>query len=137
MHSYIHKVHYYETDKMGIVHHSNYIRWMEEARMDYLTKSGFSMHEFERLGVTCPVMSLECQYKHSSTYDDEIKIDVFVEEYTGVRFVTGYVMTNIGSGEIVLTAKSTQCFLDTSGIPVVIKKRAPKLDEIMREQLTL
>ena len=33
---YEHKAHYYETDKMGIVHHSNHIRWMEEARMDLL-----------------------------------------------------------------------------------------------------
>ena len=35
MKSYEHKVQYYETDKMGIVHHSNYIRWMEESRIAY------------------------------------------------------------------------------------------------------
>ena len=33
MEPYLHKVQYYETDKMGIAHHSNYIRWMEEARL--------------------------------------------------------------------------------------------------------
>ena len=37
MNLYQHKVQYYETDKMGIVHHSNYVRWMEEARIDFLT----------------------------------------------------------------------------------------------------
>lgn len=35
-HIYIHRVNYYETDKMGITHHSNYLRWMEEARLDFL-----------------------------------------------------------------------------------------------------
>ena len=40
MHTYIHNVNYYETDKMGITHHSNYIRWMEEARTDFLKSAG-------------------------------------------------------------------------------------------------
>lgn len=40
MTEYIHKVQYYETDKMSIVHHSNYIRWFEEARIDWLEKAG-------------------------------------------------------------------------------------------------
>ena len=36
--AYQHKVQYYETDQMGIVHHSNYIRWFEEARTDYMER---------------------------------------------------------------------------------------------------
>ena len=43
MKDYIHKVQYYETDKMAIVHHSNYIRWFEEARVDWLTQIGCYM----------------------------------------------------------------------------------------------
>ena len=42
MEVYRHKVQYYETDKMGITHHSNYIRWMEEARIWFLSEIGFS-----------------------------------------------------------------------------------------------
>ena len=38
---YIHKVQYYETDKMGVTHHSNYLRIMEEARTDFLEKIGY------------------------------------------------------------------------------------------------
>ena len=49
---YEHKAHYYETDKMGIVHHSNHIRWMEEARMDLLEQLGYS---FQRWNVSTPV----------------------------------------------------------------------------------
>ena len=47
---YEHKVHYYETDKMGVVHHSNYIRWMEEARVDMMEKSGFGYKRLEEEG---------------------------------------------------------------------------------------
>ena len=45
---YIHKVHYYETDKMGITHHSNYIRWMEEARADWMEQVGFSYTKWKK-----------------------------------------------------------------------------------------
>ena len=46
--SYTHKVQYYETDAMAIVHHSNYIRWFEEARLDYLEQIGLPYDEIER-----------------------------------------------------------------------------------------
>ena len=38
---YLHNAKYYETDQMGIIHHSNYIRWFEEARIDYMNQIGF------------------------------------------------------------------------------------------------
>ena len=47
MKPYTHKVNYYETDKMGITHHSNYIRWMEEARIDFLESIGFGYDKLE------------------------------------------------------------------------------------------
>lgn len=49
MNAYQHTVQYYETDRMGITHHSNYIRWMEEARVDFLQQlvcTGHSEHCF-------------------------------------------------------------------------------------------
>ncbi len=39
---YVHRVKYYETDKMGITHHSNYVRWMEEARVSAMDEMGYS-----------------------------------------------------------------------------------------------
>ena len=50
MNLYHHKVQYYETDKMGIVHHSNYIRWMEEARIDFLGQIGWNYKKLEDMG---------------------------------------------------------------------------------------
>ena len=58
---YIHKVQYYETDQMQIAHHSNYIRWFEEARTFFLEKSGFGYDRMEAEGIVCPVTG-GCRY---------------------------------------------------------------------------
>ena len=65
MELYKHTVQYYETDKMGITHHSNYIRWMEEARVDFLNKIGWGFDRLEDLGMISPVTEVECKYKLS------------------------------------------------------------------------
>ena len=53
---YEHRVSYYETDQMGIVHHSNYIRWFEDARVDFLEKVGFSYAKMEEIGIMIVVL---------------------------------------------------------------------------------
>ena len=135
MHTYTHRVKYYETDKMGITHHSNYVRWMEEARMDYLKTMGYGMREIEKEGITSPVVSIECKYRHTTTFDDEIQIEVWPERYTGVKLVLRYKMTNAETGTEVFEARSTHCFVDGAGRPVAVKKRLPKLDEMLRAAL--
>ena len=82
---YTHKVHYYETDKMGITHHSNYVRWMEEARVDFLEKKGYGFDRLESEGIASPVVSLECNYKKPSVFSEEIDIEVFVKELKGLK----------------------------------------------------
>ncbi|MBQ8649056.1 MAG: acyl-CoA thioesterase [Clostridia bacterium] len=128
MHTYIHKVNYYETDKMGITHHSNYVRWMEEARMDFLKSIGYGMRKLEADGITSPVVSVECQYKSTTTFDDEIKIELSIEKYTGVKLEMSYIMTNLQTGAIVLTARSSHCFIDSKGRPIAVKKHFPEFD---------
>ena len=81
MESYKHKVNYYETDKMGITHHSNYIRFMEEARVYFLEQIGWGYDKFEEKGIISPVVSVTCNYKHTSTFTDEI------ERFEELKFV--------------------------------------------------
>lgn len=132
MHTYIHKVYYYETDKMGITHHSNYVRWMEEARMDFLKSIGYGMRKLEADGITSPVVSVECQYKATTTFDDEIKIEVSIEKYTGVKLELSYIMTNLKTGIVVLTAKSSHCFIDVNGRPIAVKKYFPQFNSVLK-----
>jgi len=132
MSKYIHKVNYYETDKMGITHHSNYIRFMEEARMNFLSEIGYPMTRLEEEGITSPVVSVNCEYKHTTTYSDEIEIEVALEKYTGVKLFLSYTMRNSNTGETVAVASSAHCFIDDKGRPIAVKKRAPEFDAVLR-----
>ena len=135
MSKYIHKINYYETDKMGITHHSNYIRFMEEARMDLLTKIGYPMTRLEAEGITSPVVSVNCDYKRTTTYGDEIEIEVKVSKYTGVKLTLCYSMINIQNGELAATATSSHCFINAEKRPIPVKKYFPELDEILKKQV--
>lgn len=130
MHEYVHEVKYYETDKMGITHHSNYIRWMEEARIDYLDKIGFSYLKMEETGIMSPVVSVNCDYKKTTTFGDTIKISVSIEEFRGVKLILSYTMIN-QNDELVCKAKSVHCFLDESGRPVKLKSKLPMFYEAL------
>lgn len=120
MSKYIHKVNYYETDKMGITHHSNYIRFMEEARMNILSEIGYPMTRLEEEGITSPVVSVNCEYKHTTTYNDEIEIEVVLKKYTGVKLFLSYAMRNPNTNEIVAIAASTHCFINENGSPIAL-----------------
>ena len=85
MQKYRHIVQYYETDKMGITHHSNYIRWMEEARIDFLRQIGWDYAKLESIGIISPVIAVNSKYKQSTTFEDVIDIDVIVEEFKEVK----------------------------------------------------
>ena len=101
--TYKHTVRYYETDKMGITHHSNYIRWMEEARVDFLKQIGWSYEKLEADGVISPVTAIDCRYKASTTFPDEITIAVSVAEYRGVRLKFRYEMTDAAKDKLAAT----------------------------------
>ena len=85
-----HKVQYYETDGMGIVHHSNYIRWFEEARVDLLEQLGFGYDRIEAAGYSGPVLEVSCQYKTMSKFGETVSIQAAITQYNGVRMTLHY-----------------------------------------------
>lgn len=130
--AYLHKVHYYETDKMGITHHSNYIRWMEEARVEYMEEIGWSYVRLEKDKITSPLLGISCEYKSSTTFSDIIAIDVWIAAYNGLTLEIGYSMVKAESGKLVATGKSKHCFLDGEGRPLRVKKELPEFDQVLR-----
>lgn len=129
---YRHKVQYYETDKMGITHHSNYIRWMEEARIWFLERIGFSYAKLEEMGVISPVLSVNGRYLKTTTFDDLISITVAVQEFRGVKLQLAYTM-KAESGETVFEGTSEHAFLNREGRPVRMKKEYPELFEALTD----
>lgn len=135
MYTYHHKVQYYETDRMGITHHSNYIRFMEEARGAWMEDFGWSYGKCEELGMIGPVLGVSCQYKKTTTYDDDIAVEVRMVSYNGLRMTVGYRMT---VGETLIAEGETEhCFLNSHGFPVRLKREYPEFDAILRAQTEL
>ena len=130
MKPYEHVVKYYECDRMGIVHHSNYVRFMEEARVDWMDQLGYGFDLMEAEGVVSPVTAISCNYKHSSTFKDVISIEVKVSAMTAVRISFDYTM-KVGD-KVVCLASSTHCFLE-NGRPVVMEQRFPELYKRIKE----
>lgn len=133
MENYTHTVHYYETDKMGIVHHSNYIRWMEESRVDMMEKIGYSFKKLENEGILSPVLSYNVQIKHSTTFDDIVEIIPKVKFYNGVRLEMEYEIKL--NNTIVAIGTTEHCFTNINGLPQRLNKSLPELDEKLKKEL--
>lgn len=126
-------VFYYETDTMQIVHHSNYIRWMEEARMDWMDQIGWNYRKIEDEKMIIPVLSASAEYKTMSRYGETFSITVKLSEYTGVRVGFSYEIRDKATGEIRCLGKTSHCLLDENNKILFIKKAYPEMDQLFKE----
>jgi len=69
-----HRVAFYETDAMGVVHHSNYVRFLEHARVRFLAEHDQPYTEYIKQGFHVPVTRVEVSYQRPCRFDDEISI---------------------------------------------------------------
>ena len=133
MQKYVHKVNYYETDKMGIVHHSNYVRWLEEARVLAMDEIGYPVSKLEQENLFSPVLSYSIDIKHSTTFEDLVQIIPKVKAYNGVRLEMSYEMKL--KDKLVATATTKHCFINETGLPQRLNKVIPGLDKKLKEEL--
>ena len=134
MSPYIHRVHYYETDRMGVTHHSNYICMMEEARVDFMEQLGWPYAKMEELGVMSPVTAVNLKYHAPTTFDDRVAIRVRVKAFDGVRLTIGYEMTKEGGAPVtVLTGESEHVFLNAQGRFVRLRRELPEFFQLLTE----
>lgn len=122
MDKYIHKTQYYETDQMGIIHHSNYFRWFEEARVDFLEKMGYGYHRLESEGIISPVLKISCEYKGMIRFNDSVLISIKLREATPYKFKVHYEISDCVDGGIRAVGESSHCYLNRAGQPISIKK---------------
>lgn len=133
---YEHKVQYYETDGMGIVHHSNYIRWFEEARVDLLQQLGFGYDRIESEGFSSPVLEVHCQYKTMARFGDTVTISARITGYNGVRMTLHYEIRDAQTDALRCEGESKHCFMGQDGRPVSLRRSWPALDRTFTDQLT-
>ncbi len=125
---YEHHAKYYETDQMGIIHHSNYIKWMEEARMDLMEQMGLSYKEMEAMEIISPVLSISCEYRSMVHFDDVVVIETKLAKYNGIKMEVEYMMRDKETGEVRTTGRSSHCFLTRAGKPISLKRSYPEID---------
>ena len=133
--TYTRRVHYYETDQMGIVHHSNYIRWFEEGRVDFLRKNGISCRDMESLGIQIAVTSVNCEYKAPAHFDETVTVETRLAMYNGVRAAFEYSATG-DAGALLVRGRSEHCFITGGrGLPLNMNKKMPELSGVMTRLL--
>tara|TARA_B110000240_G_scaffold15023_1_gene15405 strand:+ start:209 stop:610 length:402 start_codon:yes stop_codon:yes gene_type:complete len=104
-------VRYGETDQMGVVHHSNYLRYFEVARLEWLSALGVSYTSMEKEGLIMPVIDVKVTYKTPALFDDSLTIYIFLSEIPRVKIIFSYEIKN-QKDEIVCNGETTLAFLN-------------------------
>ena len=124
---YVRRADYYETDKMAIVHHSNYIRWFEEARIDFMRRTGLDCAALESRGILIPVTGVEAKYKSSVFFDEEVAVQPHLIYFNGIRVGFTYEIRAVERNVLAVTGESWHCFIDEqTRAPVNMKKVEPE-----------
>ncbi|MCC5889982.1 MAG: acyl-CoA thioesterase [Alkalibacterium sp.] len=131
---WLHKVQYYETDQMQIVHHSNYIRWFEEARTHLMEELNYGYHQMESEGIVIPVLSVQAAYKSMVRYGESVWIDAQIKEFTGVKMVIGYSVRDKVTGELRTIGETKHAFLDKESYrPLSLKRKHKGLYDLFKK----
>lgn len=129
---YLHTVQYYECDPMGVLHHSNYARIMEETRVQWMDDMGFGYEKMEAEGVISPVTSISVDFKRSAKFRDQISVHIHVEELGNIRLRLRYEMM-VGDA-LCAVATSTHCFIE-NGRPISLERRYPAFYQQLHDLL--
>ena len=107
------RVEYHHTDQMGIVHHSNYIKFFEVARTEWLRAIGLTYAEMERRGVMMPIVEVNVKYRQPAYYDELISVTAMVEELPMARMVFKYEIHG-DDGRDIASGSTTLGFIDST-----------------------
>ena len=113
------KVYYEDTDAGGVVYYANYLKYLERARTEALTKIGLSNLQIkEKFGSLIIVKSCNIEYKKSVHLEDELTVRSFVKSITKTSFFMNQIITR--KDEIVVESQVHLVFVNTEGKPIKI-----------------
>jgi acyl-CoA thioester hydrolase len=117
------RVRYAETDKMGVVYHSNYFVWFEIARTDLLRGTGWTYRDMEAEGYGLPVIEARCEYLKPARYDDDLDIEATARLMSAVRVRFDYTVLRAEDAVRIATGHTVHAALDRSGRPCRLPAR--------------
>jgi len=98
---------------MGIVHHANYLRYFEQARVVWLEEHDRPYTHYIELGLHFAVTRVEAHYRRSARFDDRLEVETWVETIRGASLRMGYELTC--NGEVLVTGATEHAAIDTDG----------------------
>ncbi len=119
------RVRYDEVDAMGLVHHSNYLRYFEIGRTELLRASGGCYRDMEAAGQWVVVVHVDCRYRKPARYDDVVTVRTRIEKVTVGKIVHAYEITC--NDEKLVTASVTLVVIDKQGSPQRVPEELLKL----------
>lgn len=136
--SYLRKAQFYETDAMGIVHHSNYIRWFEEARVEYMDYIGYGYARLNDLGVDIAVIGVDCDYRSMTRFAEKVDIRIHLAALSSARMTVRYEVTDAATGSMRVNGETRHGFLNSqTKRPISLKKTVPELYALFEREITL
>ncbi|MBO5589377.1 MAG: acyl-CoA thioesterase, partial [Anaerovibrio sp.] len=113
-----HKVNFYDTDAMAVVHHSNYIRWFEIGRVEFLREAGITLNQLMDDGYVFPITEVSAKYVNSAKFDDELIIETTPEALTKAKMAFTYRILRASDDTLLVTGRTQNVFtsMDTGKI---------------------
>lgn len=122
-------VRYAETDKMGIVHHSNYFIWFEAARTELIKKIGISYSDIEnKYGIYLPLISCGCSFKKPCFYEDDVCVSACIDTLSETRIKFYYEV--IKDEQVCAKGYTEHAFVNRDFKPINLKKKCNKIYEL-------
>ena len=135
-HQMIIKVIYADTDQMGFMHHSNYLKYYEMARWELFRKIGIPYKVIEEKGTIFPVIDMKISYLKPAYYDDKIMIQTLIAKSTGARILFNckmYNQDNILINEAIIAIASVR---KSNNKPVLLSPEIKNsIDTFLKKQL--
>ena len=134
--SYIYKrtANYYETDMMGIVHHSNHIRYFEETRLAYMKSIGCNVAQMEKEGIIIPNVDAYARYHVPVRFGETVSIEASVTMFTGTRMELAYRIIK-ENGELAAEGHTMHCFVNPEFRPISLRRAFPEYYTILSAQV--
>ena len=104
------RVKFFDTDTFGIVHHSNYIRWFETGRVEFLRALGIDLNELMSDGILFPIIEVSAKFHAPAKFDDELEIETTAEALTKAKMKFNYAIRKCGEEKILAEGMSTNVF---------------------------
>lgn len=129
-HTHSIRVRYAETDQAGVAHHSAFLPWFEEGRVELLRSLGKPYQEFEAEGLHFPVREVSCRYWLPARFDDVLLVSTVIEEVGGASLRFGYRITRESDASLIAEGYTRHACVDNIG---KVKRLPPEIRKMLSD----